>query len=111
LAYLPLCTPWQAPNQYSGMHLYPIVLKLEQISKTRRVIFDLLRAKGIGVNVHYIPVHTQPYYQEMGFEPMDFPNSMDYYQRAITLPLYYGLTPSDQRFVIESLYEVILHKK
>jgi len=73
LAHLPITTPWQHPDSYSGMHLYPIRLQLGNIKKTHRQVYESLRAQGIDVNLHYIPVHTQPYYQQMGFKPDDFP--------------------------------------
>jgi len=66
LADLPLKLPKQAADTYSGYHLYPILLNLDEISLSHSEVFDALREKGIGVNLHYIPVHTQPYYQQMG---------------------------------------------
>ena len=69
----------------------------------RRSVFDSLRKSGIGVNVHYIPVHTQPYYRALGFQPGDFPEAERYYARAITLPLYPGLTDAEQDAVVEAL--------
>ena len=68
LADLPLTLPWQHPDSYSGLHLYVIRLQLNKIKKTHRQVFEELREAGIGVNLHYIPVHTQPYYQVMGFK-------------------------------------------
>ena len=69
LAGLPITTPWQHPDGYSGLHLYVIRLKLNEIRKTHREVFEALRAAGIGVNLHYIPVYRQPYYEELGFKP------------------------------------------
>ncbi len=63
LADLPITTPWQHPEAYSALHLYPIRLQLDKLSVSRGEVFDKLREQGIGVNVHYIPVHTQPYYR------------------------------------------------
>jgi UDP-4-amino-4,6-dideoxy-N-acetyl-beta-L-altrosamine transaminase len=91
---LPVTTPWQHPDSYSGLHLYVIRLQLDAITKTHRQVFESLQEQGIGVNLHYIPVHTQPYYQEMGFEPQDFPQAMQYYREAISLPLYPGMSMS-----------------
>ncbi|SES34743.1 UDP-4-amino-4,6-dideoxy-N-acetyl-beta-L-altrosamine transaminase [Vreelandella subterranea] len=85
---LPVTTPWQHPDSYSGLHLYVIRLQLGGINKTHRQVFESLREHGIGVNLHYIPVHTQPYYQEMGFEPEAFPQAMQYYREAISLPMF-----------------------
>ena len=67
--------------------LYVIRLKPDLISKTHKQVFDALRESGIGVNLHYIPVHTQPYYQQMGFKPGDFPQAEKYYSEAISLPI------------------------
>lgn len=85
----------------SSWHLYVIQVD------NRKKVFDTLREKNIGVNVHYIPVHTQPYYQKMGFKTGDFPEAEKYYSRAITLPLYYDLTDENQDIVIEALKDSI----
>lgn len=100
---LPVTTPWQHPDSYSGLHLYVIRLKLGSISKSHREVFESLREQDIGVNLHYIPVHTQPYYQAMGFHAKDFPESMHYYREAISLPMFQGLTDEQQDTVIECL--------
>jgi dTDP-4-amino-4,6-dideoxygalactose transaminase len=73
----------------------------------RREIFERLRAEGILVNVHYIPVHTQPYYERVGFKTGDFPEAEAYYREALTLPLYYGLKEEEQDYVIGRLQEII----
>ncbi len=104
---LPLTLPWQHPDTYSAYHLYVIRLQPDRLQKSRRTIFEELRAAGIGVNVHYIPVHTQPYYQQMGFKTGDFPEAENYYESAITLPLYYGLTEEDQNRVVDSLKGIL----
>jgi UDP-4-amino-4,6-dideoxy-N-acetyl-beta-L-altrosamine transaminase len=98
---LPVVLPWQHPDTHSAYHLYVLRLKLIEIRKTRRQIFEELRAAGIGVNVHYIPVHTQPHYQHLGFRPGNFPEAEKYYEEAITLPLFSGLTDEDQDYVID----------
>lgn len=103
LAELPVVTPWQHPDSYSGLHLYVIRLQLDKISKTHRKVFEFLREQGIGVNLHYIPVHTQPYYQAMGFNAEDFPEAMAYYREAISLPMFQGMTDAQQDRVIASL--------
>jgi UDP-4-amino-4,6-dideoxy-N-acetyl-beta-L-altrosamine transaminase len=91
LADLPLTLPWQHPESYSGIHLYVVRLKLDQITKTHREVFVSLRELGIGVNLHYIPVHTQPYYQSLGFDPYDFPEAQQYYREAISIPMHVNL--------------------
>jgi len=103
LADLPVTTPWQHPDSYSGLHLYVIRLQLDSISKSHRQVFESLRAQGIGVNLHYIPVHTQPYYQAMGFAPDDFPEAMAYYREAISLPMFQGLRDEQQDQVVRVL--------
>lgn len=103
LADLPVTTPWQHPDSYSGLHLYVIRLQLDNINKNHRQVFESLREQGIGVNLHYIPVHTQPYYQAMGFAPGDFPEAMAYYREAISLPMFQGLTDEQQDEVVASL--------
>ena len=104
---LPITLPWQHPDTESSWHLYIIRLQLEKINKTHRQVFEELRQAGIGVNLHYIPVHTQPYYQQLGFEWGDFPQSEQYYREAISISLYAGLTQEDQNRVIESLRGVL----
>ena len=108
LQALPLMLPWQVPDTESSWHLYVIRLKLEKISKIHHQVFEELRAAGIGVNLHYIPVHTQPYYQKLGFKLGDFPEAERYYKQAISIPLYYGLDEESQDRVIASLREKLL---
>ncbi|MFA6922269.1 MAG: UDP-4-amino-4,6-dideoxy-N-acetyl-beta-L-altrosamine transaminase [Gallionella sp.] len=103
LADLPVVTPWQHADSYSGLHLYVIRLKLAGIDKTHRQVFEALRAAGIGVNLHYIPVHRQPYYEGLGFNAGYCPEAEQYYSEAISLPMYPGLTEIQQDKVIETL--------
>lgn len=107
LKKLPLTLPYCNNDCYSANHLYVIRLCLNKISKTRLEVFECLRMLGVGVNVHYIPVHTQPYYQQLGFKIGDFPESERYYNEAISLPIFPGLTELQQDFVIQSLCEVL----
>ncbi|WP_417277139.1 UDP-4-amino-4,6-dideoxy-N-acetyl-beta-L-altrosamine transaminase [Castellaniella sp.] len=107
LADVPVTIPWQHPDGYSGLHLYVIRLHLDQIKKTHREVFDSLRQQGIGVNVHYIPVHTQPYYESMGFQVGNFPHAERYYQEAISLPMFQTLTASQQDEVVRALRQAI----
>ena len=103
----PLITPWQHPDGHSSVHLYVIRLRLDKIRKTHREVFEYLRGQEIGVNLHYIPVHTQPYYKNMGFNSGDFPEAMRYYAEAISLPMYPGLTVNQQDIVIECLSKIL----
>lgn len=105
---LPVLTPWQHPDSYSGLHLYVIRLQLDKITKTHRQVFEALRGKDIGVNLHYIPVHTQPYYRQMGFKAGDFPQSESYYAEAISLPMYQTLSDHQQNKVVDVLRKTLL---
>ncbi|MCE8040702.1 UDP-4-amino-4,6-dideoxy-N-acetyl-beta-L-altrosamine transaminase [Halomonas daqingensis] len=107
LAELPVATPWQHPDSYSGRHLYVIRLKLDMVGVSHRQAFESLREQGIGVNLHYIPVHTQPYYQAMGFQPDDFPEAQRYYAEAISLPLYPTMTTAQQDEVVSALEQAL----
>jgi UDP-4-amino-4,6-dideoxy-N-acetyl-beta-L-altrosamine transaminase len=107
LKKLPIKLPEQSPDSYSALHLYPIQLELENIRKTHSQVFDELRKNNLGVNVHYIPVHSQPYYEGMGFKQGDFPQAEKYYSKVISIPLYHGLTIEDQDQVIAILKKVL----
>ncbi|MDX5444656.1 MAG: UDP-4-amino-4,6-dideoxy-N-acetyl-beta-L-altrosamine transaminase [Zoogloeaceae bacterium] len=104
LESLPVVTPWQHPDSYSGLHLYVIRLQ-GAFKKSHREVFEALRAAGVGVNLHYIPVHTQPYYRQLGFNPGDFPEAEKYYAEAISLPMYPQLSASDQYYICKVLAE------
>jgi UDP-4-amino-4,6-dideoxy-N-acetyl-beta-L-altrosamine transaminase len=107
---LPVEVPFQLDDTYSGLHLYVIRLKLDDIQRSHKHIFEGLREKGIGVNVHYIPVHLQPHYSAMGFQLGDFPESEKYYSEAISLPMYPNLSEDDQDRVIEVLTSLLVSK-
>lgn len=103
LAEFPVVTPWQHPDGRSSRHLYVIQLDSEWSGANRREVFERMRADGVGVNVHYIPVYRQPYYANRGFDPEEFPAAEAYYARAITLPLFPGLSEAQQEHVVRSL--------
>ena len=107
LSELPIDLPFQLENTYSGMHLYVIRLNLNEIKKSHKKVFEELRERGIGVNLHYIPVHIQPYYKRMGFDWGDFPVAENYYQEAISIPIFHGMTDDQQNEVIATLVEVL----
>jgi len=108
LSSLPVVLPYQLENTYSGLHLYVIRLKLDEISLTHEEVFNALRENGIGVNLHYIPVHTQPYYARMGFKQGDFPVAESYYREAISLPMFHGMTLEQQDEVYKVLNHILL---
>jgi UDP-4-amino-4,6-dideoxy-N-acetyl-beta-L-altrosamine transaminase len=107
LADLPLTLPLQNPDSHSAYHLYVVRLQLDRIGVTHRQVFESLRAKDILVNLHYIPVHTQPYYQRMGFQAGDFPQAERYYREAISIPMHVNLSDEDLIFVADSLSEAM----
>ncbi len=105
---LPLVTPMQIEDSYSGRHLYVVRLKLNEIEHSHQQVFDKLREKRIGVNLHYIPVHSQPYYKNLGFVDGQLPESEKYYQEAISIPLFHGMSLAQQDEVIETLKTVLV---
>ena len=108
LADLPLTLPWQHPDSYSAYHLYVIRLQLDNIQRSHLQVFEALRAKDIMVNLHYIPVHTQPYYQQMGFKQGDYVEAERYYREAISIPMHPTLTETEQMTVVDALKEAML---
>lgn len=102
LSYLPIELPKTPDDVYSSYHLY--IIKLSQdASIKRKELFNFLRNNKIGVNVHYIPVHLQPYYKKRGFSEGDFPEAERFYRQAISLPLHPNLSKKDQDFIIDTL--------
>lgn len=101
---LPLTLPPKAAYSGSAWHLYMVEVQ----NHSRRTVYEALQNKGIGVNVHYIPIHLQPYYRNLGFAEGNFPCAETFYQNAITLPLFPGLTADDQNNVINAVKEVLL---
>ena len=107
LADLPLTLPWQHPDSHSAYHLYVVRLKLDLIKVTHRQVFEALRAKDIMVNLHYLPVHTQPYFQNMGFKLGEFLEAEQYYREAISIPMHVNLTDEELQFVSNCLREAM----
>lgn len=106
-AGLPLRTPWQHPDAHSAYHLYVIRLDLERAPIGHRALFEALRAKGILVNLHYIPVHLQPYYRALGFGPGMLPEAERYYAEAISLPMFSAMRDADADAVIAAVKELL----
>jgi UDP-4-amino-4,6-dideoxy-N-acetyl-beta-L-altrosamine transaminase len=100
---LPLQPPWQHADSYSAYHLYVIRLKLGETRKTQKQFYTALHAAGLGVNVHYIPVYRQPYYEQLGFKAGYCPQAEQYYSEVISIPMYPGLTNEQQDFVVQAL--------
>lgn len=107
LADQPLHLPTLQPGSYSAFHLYIVRLQTESIDISHRQVFEALRNRGIGVNVHYIPVHLQPFYRQLGFTPGQFPVAEKYYGEALSLPMFPTLTADQQACVCEALGEVL----
>jgi UDP-4-amino-4,6-dideoxy-N-acetyl-beta-L-altrosamine transaminase len=103
LAELPLKLPARLADRQSAHHLYVVEIDGSKTTKQRLAIFTEMRAAGVGVNVHYIPIHLQPYYRALGFQRGDFPNSESYYMAALTLPLFPAMTEVQQDRVVDVL--------
>jgi UDP-4-amino-4,6-dideoxy-N-acetyl-beta-L-altrosamine transaminase len=107
LSCLPLRLPQRLPDRSSSWHLYPVEIDATRTTVCRRNAFERLRRAGIGVNVHYIPIHLQPFFRGMGFGPGDFPQAECYYEGALSLPLYPALTDADQDRVAAALSQAL----
>jgi len=103
LADSPLLLPARLADRVSAWHLFPVEIDDTRTSCSRAGVFQALRNAQIGVNVHYIPIHTQPYYAGLGFKRGDFPVSERYYERALSLPLFPSMTSHQQDFVVSTL--------
>jgi UDP-4-amino-4,6-dideoxy-N-acetyl-beta-L-altrosamine transaminase len=108
LSGLPVILPARRPDRTSAWHLYAIEIDGTRTARTRAEVFQRMRDAAIGVNVHYIPIHTQPYYLRLGFKRGDFPASEHYYQRALSIPLFPAMTESQQRHVAATLAEALV---
>ena len=105
---LPLRTPFVLKEAQPSWHLYIVRIDFDRVRKTRQQIFAEMRARGIALNLHYIPVHTQPYYEALGFRAEDCPAAMEYYREALTLPLYPCMTDAEQEMAARALREVLI---
>jgi dTDP-4-amino-4,6-dideoxygalactose transaminase len=106
LVGLPVTIPWRHPDCLSAFHLYIVRLRVDETPLTHRQAFVEIRERGIGINLHYIPVHLQPVYERMGFKENDFPEAERYYQEAISLPMYPTLSDHQQDEVVSCLKAV-----
>lgn len=107
LSSLPLRLPPRPAARRSAWHLYAVEIDATRTATTRLALFEGLRARGIGVQVHYIPIHLQPYYRQLGFRPGDFPHAEAYYAQAVSLPLFPAMTDADQDRVVDALRELL----
>lgn len=104
---LPLRTPYQHPDTKPSWHIYVVRVDFDKVKKTKKQIFAEMKERGIVLNLHYIPVHTQPYYEKLGHKPEECPVSFRYYKEAFTLPLYYSLTDEQQDEIVRALEFVL----
>lgn len=104
---LPLKTPFVMEGANPSWHIYVVRVDFARVKKTKAEIFREMRERGITLNLHYIPVHTQPYYEALGHKPEECPLALDYYREAMTLPLYYALTDEEQDKIVAALREVL----
>mgnify|MGYP006149742917 CR=1 FL=1 len=100
---IPLITPVQIPNSYSAFHLYVVRYEADSGSRSLKDVFEYIRGKGVGVNLHYMPVYRQPYYKSLGFSGQYCPEAEIYYQTAISLPMYPDLSDLNQDKVVDVL--------
>lgn len=107
LSRMPITKPWHHVDCLSAWHLYVIRLKSKELTCSHRQVFEAMRNRGVGVNLHYIPIHLQPYYRELGFKPGDFPETERYYSETMTLPLFPTLDDKQKSEVVNSLRSVL----
>jgi UDP-4-amino-4,6-dideoxy-N-acetyl-beta-L-altrosamine transaminase len=107
LTGLALRSPWQHENSYSSYHLYPIRIKLSETTQTQRTVYDALQSAGINVNLHYIPVYRQPFYESLGFKAGYCEEAEKYHKEALSIPMYPELSLAQQAHVIETLRLVL----
>lgn len=108
LAGLPLIRPAALENMHSAWHLYVVEIGAAH-APSRAEVFAAMRAADIGVAVHYIPVHLQPYYRALGSRPGDYPNAERYYARALSLPLFATMSSAQQQQVVDALHAALNH--
>ena len=105
---LPLRAPVVLEEAQPSWHLYIVRIDFDRVRKTKQQIFAEMREKGVALNLHYIPVHTQPYYEALGFHAEDCPAAVEYYREALTLPLYPSMTDAEQEMAARALREVLI---
>ena len=103
-----MVTPWQSSNNYSSYHLYTILIEENLAQKTQRQVYDELKKNDIGINLHYIPVHRQPYYENLGFKKNDFPQAENFHRKVLSIPMYASLQDEQQKYVIEIIKKILI---
>ena len=107
LADLPVILPYQCTLSQSSFHLFPVQIDTQNCQKTRKQVFNRLRRDGVGVAVHYIPVHTQPFYKKSGFWEGQFPEAEAFYSRTVSLPIFPSITSDELNHVFSSLQKAL----
>lgn len=107
LRNLPIVTPYVMEGAKPSWHIYVVQMDFSRARKTKQQIFEEMKEQGVVLNLHYIPVHRQPYYEKFGFRQGDFPQSEKYYEEAFTLPLYYDLSNDEQDHIVEVLKKTL----
>lgn len=109
LKKMSLKLPYQSPGSYSSLHLY--VIQIDSAINNHLEFFEAMRSNGVGVNLHYIPVYRQPYYEKMGFTPSEYPESEKYYSQAVSLPIFPGLTQTQQDYIANAVHKSLEKSK
>jgi len=107
---LPLQIPFQSSDSYSSYHLYPIRIKLRESKQTQKQTYDALQLADIGVNIHYIPIYRQPYFESMGFKAGYCSEAEEYHKEVLSIPIYPSLSKNQQAYVVESLRLALTEK-
>ena len=103
-----ISTPSREIIKYSANHLFPVKIDFAEIGISRNELMKQLRVRGILTQVHYIPINMQPFYQSMGHSETDTPNSLIFYNKILSLPIYPELTPRKQDYIIKTLLEIVI---
>jgi dTDP-4-amino-4,6-dideoxygalactose transaminase len=102
-----LTIPYEKSSVFSAFHLYILLIDFKQLNKTRKQVMEELELQGIGTQVHYIPIHLQPYYKRTyGYQEGDYPHAEAYYEKALSIPLYPGLKDEDIERVVSAIKEL-----
>jgi UDP-4-amino-4,6-dideoxy-N-acetyl-beta-L-altrosamine transaminase len=107
LKNLPIIIPYQSASSHSSYHLYVVRLRALEKGITQKLVFEKMRSSGIDVNLHYIPVYLQPYYQALGFKRGYCPEAEAYFKETMSIPMYPSLTSSDQNKVVQTLNDIL----